>query len=170
MNGLDISKINIRKATHTDFDFFYKIKCEYSNIFWTGHKETPNYEELKEWYNRTILCNDKKVISIASYVDQDIGYLYIDIIEKNLLEIAIAISENFQGKGFGFYVLKDFMRRILNNYDKPEITAWIFESNIASKKIFTKSGFIASQEKRKRFFPLKNSYKIQVKYIYGEGH
>lgn len=171
MNGMDTSKIGIRKATRSDFDFFYKIKSEYSNIFWTGHKKPPSYEKLKEWYTRTLLHNDKKVIYIASNLGQDIGYLYIDIIEKDLIEIAIAISEKYQGKELGSHVLGKFLKIILHDYNKPEIVAWIFESNIASKRIFTKNAFIASQEIRKGFFPLKNAYETQVKYVYkGETH
>lgn len=165
MSGIDISKISIRKASDKDFDFFYKLRCEYTNIFWTGHSKPPEYQKLKEWYDKT-LSDGHKIIYIASYSCQDIGYLYLDIIKNNLVEIAIGISEDFQGKGLGYYVLNEFCKMILNDYNKPEINAWIFESNEASKRIFTKNGFYPTKERRKVFFPLKNRYETQVKYVY----
>lgn len=38
--------LKIELATIDDFDFFYEIKSEENNIFWTGHKEKPNKDNL----------------------------------------------------------------------------------------------------------------------------
>jgi len=165
MSGIDISKISIRKATDKDFEFFYMLRCEYSNVFWTGHSKLPKYQKLKEWYGKT-LSDGHKIIYIIFYSSQGVGYLYLDIIKNGLVEIAIGISEVFQGKGFGYYVLKEFCKRVLSDYNKPEINAWIFESNEASKRIFTKNGFYQTKERKKVSFPLKNRYETQVKYVY----
>lgn len=42
--------INIRLAELQDFEAFYQIKCEPSNIFWTGFDKPPEKEHLREWF------------------------------------------------------------------------------------------------------------------------
>lgn len=40
----------IRKASLEDFAFFYEMKCEDTNIFWTGHGDKPNKENLHSFF------------------------------------------------------------------------------------------------------------------------
>ena len=119
-----LSEVNIRKATLSDFDFFYGI------------------------------FGDK------------IGYLYLDIINKSLVEVAIAISEKYQGKELATQSLKKFLKIISTDCSNPEIVAWIFDSNIVSKKVFTKNGFLPTDEIKKKLLLLKNTNEIMRKYIY----
>lgn len=60
--------MRLRKAEKSDFDFFYKIKSEETNIFWTGWDKKPEYVSLLNWYNKVIdesILPDKKKIFIA---------------------------------------------------------------------------------------------------------
>ena len=45
LGGADIL-VSIRNASMDDFEFFYKLKCEDTNIFWTGHDKKPDRECL----------------------------------------------------------------------------------------------------------------------------
>ena len=157
-------EVDIRKATLSDFDFFYGIKSEYNNIYWTGHKMKPDYGKLKKWYT-DILSNNKRITYIISYLGEKIGYLYLDIINKNLVEVAIAISEKYQRKGLASQSLKKFLK-IIRDYNNPEIVAWIFDRNIASKKVFTKNYFSPTDETKIKTLPLDNTNEIMRKYIY----
>ena len=40
-------KIEIIEANLDFFDFFYDIKSEEDNIYWSGHEEKPKYNALK---------------------------------------------------------------------------------------------------------------------------
>lgn len=37
-----------------DFEFFYKLKCEDTNIFWTGHDKKPDRECLLSFFKESI--------------------------------------------------------------------------------------------------------------------
>ena len=101
--------MRLRKAEKSDFDFFYKIKSEETNIFWTGWDKKPEYVSLLNWYNKVIdesILPDKKKIFIAEKSHggyTPIGYLYIIPLDDKLLEYeeAVAVSEHFSGQGYG---------------------------------------------------------------------
>jgi RimJ/RimL family protein N-acetyltransferase len=158
--------INIKKAELSDFDFFYKIRSEYSNIYWTGHSTFPKYDELRKWYEYTLFSNPLREILIIQYNNENVGYIYLDKVGKDTLEIAIAICEKYQGKGVGSIALKKLLRYIFQRFNNPNIVAWIFESNIKSVKLFSKNGFIATDETRMVDFPLKNTKEKQIKFIF----
>lgn len=46
--------VYFKKATMDDFEFFYDLKCEENNIFWTGHGEKPQKENLKKFYEHSV--------------------------------------------------------------------------------------------------------------------
>ena len=55
-----MKKINIKRAVLSDFDFFFKIKSEKSNIFWTAYNTEPDYLNLQKWfisYLKTVIKN-----------------------------------------------------------------------------------------------------------------
>jgi len=165
VKSINIPKIEIKKATILDFDFYYKVKSEPDNIYWTGHSKAPNYEELKKWYYNTIMFNNKKIIYIPFYQDQRIGYLYVDIKDKNVVELPMGISKKYEGTGLAYYVFKKFIELVVRDYNNPRFEFWIFKSNLASKMLCTANGFIATKETKKVYFPLKNAYEEMIKYV-----
>ena len=46
--------VSIRLAEMQDFEAFYQIKCEPSNIFWAGFNAPPMKERLLEWFKDKI--------------------------------------------------------------------------------------------------------------------
>lgn len=42
--------LSIRLATKGDFDFFYELKSEDFNIFWTGGGTKPEVENLRKFF------------------------------------------------------------------------------------------------------------------------
>ena len=46
--------VSIRLAAPEDFEFFYQLKCEPSNIFWTGFDTPPERTSFQKWYERII--------------------------------------------------------------------------------------------------------------------
>lgn len=54
--------VSIRLAAPEDFEFFYQLKCEPSNIFWTGFDTPPERTSFQKWYERIIQNKAKKPI------------------------------------------------------------------------------------------------------------
>lgn len=96
--------IDLRLATLDDFDFFYDLKCEDSNIFWTGHGEKPERENLYLFYKNAVEKADEPSARKIFIVENDgvkIGHLYIiPDIENDSFELAPAISERYCGHGY----------------------------------------------------------------------
>jgi RimJ/RimL family protein N-acetyltransferase len=65
-----------------------------------------------------------------------------DTSDRAYAEISILVDPLFQGKGVGSLILQHSVEYALNHLDLLEIHAWIHISNIASRKLFTKCGFV----------------------------
>lgn len=159
---MDIS-IEFRKATTDDYDFYFDIKSEESNIYWTGHENKPDYNVLKKWYKNNILSLDRVIYIIFS--QNRIGYAYIDILSKESFEVSIAISENYQNRGYGNLALKQLIIVLKNEFMAKKAIAWIFEKNLASKSIFIKNGFLPLNDTKEIYHPKNNHNEIMRKYI-----
>ena len=46
--------MNPKLATPEDFDSYYELRCDESNILWTGHNRVPDKEGLRGWYLENI--------------------------------------------------------------------------------------------------------------------
>jgi len=171
IKNIDLKDVIIKKTTLSDFDFFCQIKSEPSVIYWSGFKKKPNCTQLKKWFKKILLTkraflNKKRIIYIIHYAGEKAGFFYFDILNKNTIEISIAISEKFQGKGLGRTALKKIIKMIKRDYKKPAIIAWIFDINIASINVFTRNGFFPTDETKRKTIRLKNKKEIMRKYIY----
>jgi len=134
-------------ASASDFDFFYRIKSEDKNMKWTGHSEKPIRRNLENWFLSKLLENSDRKIYIYFINEIPIGYSYV-INETNYIETAVAISEKFEGFGYGQEMVKETMK-LLESKEK-EIIAWIFDDNIASIRLHQNAGYIPTK-KQKQF-------------------
>lgn len=96
--------IELRLATLDDFDFFYELKCEDSNIFWTGHGEKPKRENLYSFFENAVEQAEKpdaRKIFIVENGGTPVGHLYvIPDLQNNSFELAPAILERYCGHGY----------------------------------------------------------------------
>lgn len=151
-----MDKIIIIKADIENYNDFYQLRCEKKNIYWSGHTDKPNYNNFKNWYN-----DNKEKIYLAYIGNKAIGYIYL-YTKKDSIELSIGISEEKEGKGYASFLIGYFINLIENT--KLIIEANIFESNIASQKVFLKNGFIKTDEFIKK--KICNKTERQFKYIY----
>ena len=128
-------------ATANDFKGFYDIRCEQKNIAWTGHTKRPNLEDLHKWYLKQ-LDSDNRIIYLYKFNQNILGYLYVNTLDEETFEIAYAISESFEGKGYGRKMIDEFIK----NMNPKNLIAYISECNIASQKMLTKVGFKKEEE------------------------
>lgn len=158
------ANIEFRKAVTSDYDFYFDMKSEESNIYWTGHEKKPDYNALKNWFKKNLSSLDR-VTYIIIYKDNKIGYVYVDSLSENSFEVSIAISEDYQNQGYGYLTLNQLLNILEAEFLAKSVIAWIFEKNLASIKIFTKCGFASLNNTKKVFLPKGNSNELMRKYI-----
>lgn len=136
--------MELRKATISDFEVLYRLRCEDNNIRWTGHIEAPSKDGLREWYAKA-LSNPTRDIYLYWYNDDCLGYLYVDVVNDDEREIAYGISEKQQGKGYASSMICDCIR-LLREAGIKSIRAAISDFNAASEHVATKNGFYKTEE------------------------
>ncbi len=139
------------EANLSNYDDYYAIRSEPTNIFWTGYSAAPDYEKFKQWYIERI--NDKeKFLYLVYHNNVCIGSLNIDIYSDHVM-IGYSVKEEFQGKGYATCIVKKAKEIIFKNWKGKPIKAWVSSKNIASIKVLEKNGFRRTEttEYRKRF-------------------
>ena len=133
-------------AEEQDFDFYYKLKCDKENVYWSGHSNIPDKEKLREWYLTNIKRNDRFffIFFNGEIAEDVIGYLYLDLVKgkSDLIDNGYGVYSAHTGKGYGTKILKygiDYAKVHL-----PEIIysqCWIMTDNIGSNSMVKKLGY-----------------------------
>lgn len=137
-------KLILRYAEITDFPFFFRIKSEGKNMKWTGHSHKPNKEKLCIWYNENLHSASRKIL-ILTVNNIPVGYAYVDN-PGNYFETSVAVSEDYEGRGFGKKIVSETVKFIRDYSMKKPIFAWILDKNIASVKIHEQVGYIKTKD------------------------
>lgn len=140
-----MGEASIRKAAESDFDFFYLIKCEEDNIYWSGHTALPLRDNLYHFFCSHIQSQDllnKRTIFIVEEKHDGIrvGYLYLDPIKSDSAEISVGIMQAFSGQGLGRQAVCELCD-LAYNFGFTNIYAMVREDNFQSQKMFQHAGF-----------------------------
>ena len=100
-------------------------------------------EEHEKWFAARLSKIQTEPILIFSKESFDIGYTRLDLLDSSnsKVEISIAITSDYQNKGFGSTMLEatiEFARTLLK---VNEIIATVRDDNRKSLKLFLSSGF-----------------------------
>lgn len=136
--------MELKKALLSDFESFYSLKCEISNIRWTGHSVAPDKDNLYGWFKKA-LNNPNRIIYLFWNEKVCLGYLYVDFISETEREMAYGISETQQGKGYASLMIADCLE-LLRNEGVNKAVAYISEKNIASQHVAKKNGLKKTNE------------------------
>lgn len=137
--------IEIREAIDTDFDFFYSIKCEDDNMYWSGHTLRPQYDTLYAFFAAQIrhedIFNYRTIFIVEEKCSgQSVGYLYLDPTGIDTAEMSVAIAKSYSGRGFARQAVCELCRYAWD-YGFKHISAMIREDNVKSQNMFTHAGF-----------------------------
>lgn len=124
--------ININLATKDDFNFFYEIKKNKDNMYWSGYSKEPSKEKLKDFFYNILNNQDdinKRKIYIIKFKESKCGYLYFDPIDVKNAVISVAILDVFSGNGIGKLAVKNLIDIAFHN-GVIKIIAEIREDNI----------------------------------------
>lgn len=146
-----MNNLKLTEAQLSDYDCFYGIRSEETNLFWTGYENAPDYENFKKWFE-TRLNDTARNIYILRENDECLGALNIDVYSDHLF-IGYSIKSKAQGMGLASFMVSQVEELATITPEIKEIRAWINFQNIASIKVCEKNGYIKSQttETRKRF-------------------
>ena len=130
--------IRLRPAGCGDFGALWRLKCEASNVYWSGHDSPPARENFAAWYETLPAGRE---ILLAECDGDVVGYLYVDAVdavdEGRAKEVSIGVGEAYRGRAFAQAMLE-----ALVSDRAVEFRAWIFEDNEPSIKAFERAGFV----------------------------
>lgn len=161
--------IYFQKCEEDDFKQYYTLKCDRENIIWAGHKIKPDKNKFREWFLEQLKRQDRIIfLAKAKEFPRDaIGYLYLDIIGENLLEISYGVNSKYKGKGIGTKIVKFALDYSVNNLPLMDtIIAWVAYNNIGSIKVLEKNKYIKTNKTKKVFFKAFEKELTMRKYIY----
>lgn len=140
------------EATLDHFESFYVLKCERTNIEWTGFSQAPSKDHFYKWYIKQLRSTKRNIYFFL--IDNNLaGYCYLDTIDEYTVEIAYGISELYSGKGKGTELIAAIID-VLGKRGVRSVVAWVSEANIGSSKILLKNGFIKKSQSEYRQLPL----------------
>lgn len=157
MNKAGLEEVNLINARYEDYDFYYDLKSEPSNIYWSGHKKKPDYSSFRNWYIENVI-EQRIMFKFIEWKGEKVGAIYFRIDDQICSYLGLAISEKFQGKGIARLAVEKFIEYVKSYYNSCEtIKFFIREDNNISIKIHEKLGcrktgkfeytFLASDDK-----------------------
>jgi RimJ/RimL family protein N-acetyltransferase len=142
--------VSIRLAQEEDFEFFYEIKCEDDDVYWSGIPTKPDKGYLREFWNRIISnqSNHNETPRREAYIIENYenglkincGYLYADHLDNGSISFGLGVAKEYTGKKIGRNAITSFC----NQTNNDNFIAIIREDNIASQKMFANAGFVNS--------------------------
>lgn len=145
----------IRLATKDDFDFFYELKSEDFNIFWTGGETKPKIENIQKFFytavERAGNKETRKIYIVENEKKEKVGHLYI-IPNGDEYDLPCAILSRFSGKGYAKQAIKLGLEEGKRLGFKRMVGS-IREDNIASMKAYTACGVKIIDKYKEVFIP-----------------
>jgi|GEM_PF-2347397 RimJ/RimL family protein N-acetyltransferase len=138
-----------------DYDFYYQLRSEPSNIYWTAGEGVPDYEDMKSWFEGVVEhqgeLQARKIYIVEDDEGHSVGYLYINP-EGDSYEQSVAISDAYMGHGYGTHAIAlglEEGRRL----GFKRMTGCIREDNLASLKAHSACGITITKDYLMRYFP-----------------
>lgn len=148
---MELRNCEIKSVSIEDFEDYYSIRSEKTNLFWTGYDKAPNIVKFKEWFKNRILEKDKTLYLLICN-KKCIGSLNIDFYGDFAL-IGYSVKESYTGKGIGTFIVDNAIKILMKHKEISLVKAWINFQNISSIKVIEKNKFFRTgvTEIRKRF-------------------
>jgi UDP-2,4-diacetamido-2,4,6-trideoxy-beta-L-altropyranose hydrolase len=109
--------------------------------------EAITWEEHLKWFtNKLNSPNCYQFIGLNSE-NEPVGQIRFDIDSQLQAEVDISIDSNKRGKGYAIYLIKLSISHLFRNTNVEIVNAIIKSENIASIKLFSKSGFECINQK-----------------------
>lgn len=137
--------INIRKALSQDLIKILELSNDPAVRESSFNSSVIDLETHSSWFHKK-LSDENYLILIAESQNEIAGQVKFDFSSGISAVVGISISETFRGKGLGREILLNainFLKK--QNTQINQILALVKEENLASQKMFEKSGFVLEE-------------------------
>lgn len=152
--------VSLKLAEPSDFDFFYRLKSEPSNIAWSGHDKAPDRENLNRFFMDCIRHqaeHDARKIYLVLNGNTPVGHLYLIPVpypecRPDTFGLSPAISERYWRRGYA----KEAIRLGLElgkQMGFSELYTMIREDNLASLRAFSACGVQITEDYQMEYIP-----------------
>ena len=165
-----MSRIKLIGASLDDFEDYYHIRCEPSDIYWMGHTSPPDYQMIygvfsKRLAPKTLTEEGEKVIYMAKDANGDtVGFAMLSLTDDGI-EIGISLLQKYQGLGYGTEIISEIVSLAIGKYEHT-LFARIRDDNTASQRVFMKNGFKRTEQFEMKEYPKAGCVPFR-KYIRG---
>ncbi len=135
------SNLKFRKAEKSDCKIYFEWTNDKSVREQSFNSDEVLFENHEKWFLNKI--EDKSCIMLVfqNENNQNIGQVRIQKTKNNSAIIGVSVSNEFRGKGFAKQIIEMASRNFLNQNPDFEISAFIKEGNLGSKKAFENANF-----------------------------
>ena len=134
----------LRVADKSDFQAFFRLKCDIDNVVWSGSLSPPDYDHLARWFDGKIAPDSGRTILIAESLGTVIGYAYVDETADGL-EITVGLAASEAQRNAFRPILRLVLKWIAENGPDRPILSWLPESNRFLAAAFTAAGFTVDE-------------------------
>ena len=129
-------KLELRPMKDTDCQYLYDLQATPGVRKFSKVPKIPEYTEHKLWFEQSIESSDKAMFIIMENLNR-LGMLRLDSILKDQFEVSIIVDPKYSGKGIAQRAIQKLVELIPGRI----IKAIVHANNIASQKVFEKTGF-----------------------------
>ena len=134
--------LNYRKANSKDVDVYYKWANDSTVRDQSYNSQPIDYDIHVKWFLKKINDENCSMIFFHDENNEAVGQVRIEKNDSTNAIIGISIDSNKRGNGYAAIMLGMATDKFLDSNSLISIHAYIKESNIPSKKIFEKAGFL----------------------------
>jgi HAD superfamily hydrolase (TIGR01509 family) len=140
-----------RKAAFQDKDFLFDLRNDSESAKFSMRGKLSHEEVLKDYFE-----NPVKIAYIAENCDTKVGYLILEKLDADSVEISVAVKPEFRGKGFGKALVREGTTFATEKLGFQSVAALIFKANKRSLKVFSACLYCVTDQKSD---PLRLEYK-----------
>jgi RimJ/RimL family protein N-acetyltransferase len=135
--------IHYRLAQQSDSLKVFNWRNEESVRLSSHNQKITSFDKHDKWFAARVSKIQTEPLLIFSDKSLEIGYTRLDLLDSsnNKVEVSIAVTSDYQGKGFGSMMLEATVEVARNLLRASEIIATVREDNSKSLKMFLSSGF-----------------------------
>ncbi|RYG49049.1 MAG: N-acetyltransferase [Chitinophagaceae bacterium] len=161
-NSKSCTMLKFRFAEPADADLYYGWSNDQQTRENSYNKEKIEYVSHLQWFEAKLQSPDSFMYLFFDEADLPVGQVRIDRNPDSDVKesiVGVSVDNEHRGRGYGIEMLKISSGDFLNKNPDHKILAFIFVTNEASFKSFSKAGYKLVEEKSVKGIP---SYILEI--------
>jgi len=135
-----MTEIFFRFASEDDLDDLFRWRNDPITRKCSFNTTKVTIEEHKKWFQASLENSKRNIFIVIDQNNNKIGHVRYDR-EGDTAELGVTVAPEARSKGFGTKILTESAEFYFNNFDVNTLIAKIKNENMASIKVFEKSGY-----------------------------